>query len=906
MTHGMDATERATTPSGDPIMTAKFLVPAVKAQVVPRPRLFEQLTDGVRGPLTLVSAPAGSGKTVLASAWATSGDAPGPVVWLTLDEEDHDAGVFWSYVLAGLLRAGVDTAGVGEPERLDTVEHSLLVRLAAALSERAAPVVLVLDNAEALTLQQVFDDLDFLLRHSAGHLRLVLVTRVDPNFPLPQYRLDGSVTEIRFPELAFTLDEARQLLAGQEPELSDTAVLAFSYRTRGWAAGLRLVGVDDGHGGQVDDQADYDGSDIAAYFRTEVLDAQPPGVRDVLLSTSVVDVVHPDLAVALTGSRQAASTLRELAQASAFIDAVPGDEEAYACHPLARDLLRARLRHDSPSRMRRLHRKAARWLAESGHTTEAVQQYAAADDWEAAANLLVVDRAFGRLLVSTPATGIAELFTGMPVATAGPAAAVAAAATDVLHGHLEAADKNLRRADELVTRGAAALSDLPLAIAVTAMTRAALAGDSGDALGAAALVQDLQAALPGSPDPDTTALTLFATGRGQFVLGELARAADGFTAAARAASGDRSPGLHRHALAQLALVEAVAGHLTAAVDAASRALGEEDPPEGSPHEPRRGTLGVCAAHVALAWVAVDRGDPVAAGEYVEAASADHDGLADPVCAAALALVRSRLMRSAGDLGGALRVLTHWRERRTEGSPEWLRRRFEVAEALTLLADGCPGAAESQLRRFTTPDAPACLLAHGWVKLATGGAAESWRTARRVSRETALPLELVVEAHLLAAASALALSRPEAAAAGVDEAVRLASAEGLRRPFDEVPLRLEALLRQREQHRSHQPLRETEPPPARLVPRQRHEPSGAPRVGETAPAPLASGVIIQPLTEREREVLVYLDQLLPTEEIAAHMFVSVNTVKTHVRAILRKLAAERRNEAVRRARELGLI
>src|SRR3954468_1137817 len=289
---GMGVPERATTPPGDPIMTAKFLIPAAKAPVVPRPRLFDRLTGAVRGPLTLVSAPAGSGKSVLVSTWATSGEAPGPLVWISLDEEDHQPGVFWSYVLAGLLRAGVDSGKMNRPDRVEGVEHSLLVRLAAALSERSAPVVLVLDNAEALTRQQIFDDLDFLLGHSAGRLRLVLVTRVDPNLPLPQYRLAGSVTEIRFPELAFTPDEARQLLAGRKPELSDTAVLAFSYRTRGWAAGLRLVGVQDGHGGQVDDAVDFAGTDIALYFRTEVLDAQPPRVRDLLLSTSIVDVLY--------------------------------------------------------------------------------------------------------------------------------------------------------------------------------------------------------------------------------------------------------------------------------------------------------------------------------------------------------------------------------------------------------------------------------------------------------------------------------------------------------------------------------------------------------------------------------------------------------------------------------------
>ena len=227
----------------------------------------------------------------------------------------------------------------------------------------------------------------------------------------------------------------------------------------------------------------------------------------------------------------------------------------------------------------------------------------------------------------------------------------------------------------------------------------------------------------------------------------------------------------------------MAGHLTAAVDGASRALAEEDPrtthrtssgrQPSVRRSPRRPGLGGGGAL-----------RPPAAGAQVEAASADHGGLADPVCAAALALVRSRLMRAGDDLAGALRVLTHWRERRAHGTPSWLHRRFEVAEALTLLADGRPEDAESRIQQSTTPEAPACLLAYGWITLATGGAAESWRTARQVSRETAIPLELVVEAHLLAAAGALALSRPEAAGAGVDEAVRLASGEGLRRPFGE--------------------------------------------------------------------------------------------------------------------------
>jgi LuxR family transcriptional regulator, maltose regulon positive regulatory protein len=927
MSTGNDSTDRATTPSGDPIMTAKFLVPAVTAPVVPRPRLFERLTAGVRGQLTLVSAPAGSGKTVLVSSWVRSCEAPGPVVWISLEEEDQLPGVFWSYVLAGLRRAGVETGRVIPPERTDVVRHALLVALAALLCERPAPVVLVLDNAESLTRQQVFDDLDFLLRHTAGRLRLVLVTRVDPNMALPQYRLEGAVTEVRFAELAFTPEEARPLLAGRRPQLSAAAVAAFSHRTRGWAAGLRLVSVDGSDDGGVDDRADFTGTDIAVYFRHEVLDAQPARVRDVLLATSVVEVLYPELAVALSGLREAGPTLRELAQASVFLDPVPGPGEAYAYHPLVRDLLRAQLRAESPSKVRRLHRKAARWLTDAGRTAEALEQSAAADDWEAAAELLVVSGAVGPMLVAA-SPGIGEVFARMPAGTPGPAAAVAAGAAAVLLGDLDATEKHLRRAEELVGAGPATDAALPLALAVTAAARAALAGDADEALAGAGAVQDLLAGEPTTSAPAAAALALFAAARARLIHGDFADARGLFTTALEAEEpGSAGSGAvragdawRRHLLAQLALVEAADGRLEAAARAAGAAL--DGGADVTDHQPAH--VGLAAAHVSLAWVAADRGELERADEHVRAARACAAGWPDPVCAAALALVRSRLLRLGGDRAGALRLLALWRDRRSARTPSWLALHMDAAEARALVADGRPDAAESLLRGSATQGAPECLLAHGWAKLATGGAAESWRTARQVSRMGAVPLELLVEANLLGSAGALALSRPEAAAASVDEALRLASAEGLRRPFEEAPARLRAVLSQREHHRRAEGPRRPEAP-------RRPEPAGRAQAPGTSPAPPSpalpvprspaaqhgpnanapaadakGGVIIQPLTERELEVLIYLDQLLPTDEIAARMFVSVNTVKTHVRAVLRKLAAERRNDAVRRARELGLV
>jgi len=365
-------------------MIAKFLVPAPNGPMLRRRRLVERLSAAVaERPVTLVCAPAGSGKTILAGSWVSSGMFPGPVVWISLDEDDERPGIFWTYVLTGLQRGGVDVEGVGVPRSADSVGRSTLVRLAARLSECAQPVVMVLDNADALSGRQLADDMDFLLRHTGGRLRLVVLARVDPALPLPLYRLERLVAEIRFRDLAFTLGEARELLRARSRNLSENAVHTVSDRTRGWAAGLRLTELPDGRGDTGErERTVLADDDLAAYFRSEVLGKQPPNVRDVVLATSVVDVVPAELARHLSGSKSAGIILRTLAQQAAFVEPAPGTSEVYRYHPVVRDLLVAHLRSEYPRRWRRLQLKAARWFESSGRTVDAVQQYAAAGKGE--------------------------------------------------------------------------------------------------------------------------------------------------------------------------------------------------------------------------------------------------------------------------------------------------------------------------------------------------------------------------------------------------------------------------------------------------------------------------------------------------------------------------------------------
>lgn len=877
------------TARGAPMMSAKFrLAQVVHPKVVIRQRLLDLISEGTAGPFTVVSAPAGAGKTVLLSSWVESGLSPGSVTSITLSEQDDDPVVFWSYVLEGLTRSGLPLPVSGSPPAAGELDHSMLTRLAACLSEQPKPYVLILDRAEVLTRPEVLDGLDFVMGYAAPQLRVVFATRVDPGLPLHRYRLAGAVVEIRADDLAFTLPEAQQLLAGHDINLSDKATAVLTDRTRGWAAGLRLAAMSIQHradGDEIIDRFGGDRSDVAEYLLAEVLDAQTPAVRDFLLRTSLVDALWPGLAEELSDRRDAGRVLATLAHANAFVDRSDGGAIRY--HPLFRQLLRTQLAYEAPGDVAGLHGRAARWLADAGHVHDAVRHATAAREWAYAASILVGHAALHGLLAGPDRDGLAALFCGMPNDVLGADAAVVSAALSLARSDPEAAGKHLARAYEYVD------NDDPRHTTATHLAIAAVE------LVVAESRADVTAALPAAAEAEARADELAAAGtavpaallalvrarRGAILLwaGDLASAASMVTAGLQAADLADADHLRLECLSHMALIEALRGRSRRAADAARAAVALADRC-GLDHRDRP-----ASPDVALAWTYAEACDLAAARSHADRAAAGSTRA--PVAAAALGLVRARMLRLRGDPAGAVAVLVETlRTAPAVPVPRWLRARLVAAEETLHLAGDQHDRAVQALEESEYADHPATQVALGAARLTRGDLAAAGAAAAQVLAQDTLPLDIRVEAWLLRASCALEGGRLQAAGNALDQALRLAKPEHLRRPVIEAPSQLRRFLRQNEDLSA----RHAWLGAAVVTPHTDH------RDGAAAP------VIVEALTEREREVLRYLAALLSTDEIARTMFVSVNTVKTHVRGILRKLCAGRRNEAIRRARELGLI
>ncbi|MEV7181321.1 LuxR C-terminal-related transcriptional regulator [Kitasatospora sp. NPDC093679] len=868
------------------MLAARFAAPPVPRTFVRRERLADRLTAGLQRPLVLVNGPAGAGKTLLVADWAARAALPGPLVWLTLERGDEAPGVFWAQLLAALRHGGIPLpADVAGPARAAEVDLALPDRLAAGLNGRGAPVVLVLDEFEHVTSPAVAEALDGLLRHAAGGLRLVLISRDEPLLPLHRYRAADAVAEIRGTDLAFTAEETGVLLTRHGLALSEEGVQALTRRTEGWAAGLRLCALatentDDPEGCLREFEAGN--STVADFLLAEVLQAQPAETQDLLLRTSILERTHTGLADALTGRRDAARILEELRHANAFV--TPLGHAWYRQHTLFAEILRVHLRARHPGLEQELHRRAAHWLHDAGRLADALPHAAAAGDWETAADWLVDDLAVGQLLAGLDAARLGALFARMPERADGPAVALVRAARALARWDVDRGLAHLGRADELAPPGTGSAA-ARLSSAVLRVLAARLLGSADMAENAAESAAELEHEVPEErlrAHPELKALLLAGLGSAQLWEGRFDAARAGLTAAAEAAGGAAQAAVRHESLGRLALIDLLLGspgraeaHAVEAIAEAARC--------GLPPSAHSGV-----GHLVLAEIAFDRDDLAVARTALERAEAGSGARRDPLLVVGLAVLKAKLLLNSGDARGALLTLAAAERPAPADKPSpWARERIALGQCAAQLAAGDPVAALRVLSAAGEGPEPAVAAAQ--AHLAANDPRAALAALDAVPARAVRPA-VAVRAQLVRARAASAFGDPAAAHRLLAQALAAARPDRLRRPFREAGPWVRRLLQERPAlAHAHGWL------PRDLV-------AGLPRPGD-APAPAP---VVEQLSEREHDVLVRVAQLMSTDEIAADLHLSVNTVKTHLKSINRKLCATRRGEAVRRARQLHLL
>ena len=878
----------------DPVLTSKITTPSVPRWAVQRRRIDKLIARGARRPLTVITGPPGAGKTMALALWADA--YPGTVAWVTLDDYDNRPRVFWSYVITALRRAGIAVPkALSATARGHAVDHMFLLRFASAMAAQNPPVTLVLDDLHLLTEPKVLDGLGYVLRNAGRGLHLVTASRMDPLLPVHQYRLSGQLTEIRANDLVFSILEARLLLAQHGITLSAESLERLRRRAEGWAAGLRLAAISMTEHPDPDQfikEFVVEDSAVTGYLVQEVLNAQPAHVRHFLLRTSILDRVSADIAGELADDEPAPDALPALARANAFV--LPVGHGWYRYHSLLAAVLRLKLRHDCPDRLPDLHLRAARWYRRNGWLAEAVRHAGYADDWQFAAQTVVDELVVSQLIEPRGNEQLADGFRRMPHEPKWtvPQPLLVAAAIELSQGQDDSSGASLDAAERILEQ-LPAEAEIPSRLAA-AMVRLALSRRTGDldaAAAAAARAETLLGAVPEdllARHPEIYPQVLSGRGAVEFWSGHLDASAATLEAGVAAACASGSANERADCLGHLALLEALRGRLNHAEELTADAAGT---PENNGDEPLQRVSS--AAEVALACVHTERNELTLAGARLKQADEALRARPDKLISAAACLVAARRSLAGGRAAVAAEIVG--RARHGWSPPSWLDHRLRLLEssvcaavsdtdsAVDLAASAGPG---------SCLDAAAA-LARAWLAAGDPQAARHALASVSAGAEAADWVRLegwLVDAQLSYGGGDSARGRQS-----LEHALRLGGPERLRLPFALQRNWIRPALR-----------RDPE-----LADAYRHllapdlvSPAGGaaaqPGAGQAAP------LIVERLSEREREVLAHVSAMLSTAEIATEMYISVNTVKTHLKSIYRKLAATHRGEAVRRARQLELL
>jgi len=879
----------------DPLLRSKITKPSLPDWLVSRSRIEKRIAQGVQGPLTVVSGPPGAGKTMAIASWAAN-CGPRPVAWVTLDDYDNEPRIFWSYVVEALHQAGVAVSGAAATlAQGEATGYVFLLRLASALAANDPPMILVLDDLHLLSEPTTLGGLAYVLRNARSGFHLVVASRIDPLLPLHHYRLTGDLTEIRASDLAFSVPEAALLMAQHGITLPAESLEYVTMRDEGWAAGLRMAAMSmDGHPDPEQFVKNFVAEDsaVAGYLVEEVLNTQPADLRNLLLATSILDQVNADIAGELVADEHAASALPALAGANAFVQ--PVGRGWYRFHSLFKDVLRLKLRREQPGKVADLHRRAARWHQQNGNLADAVRHASYADDQQLAARILIDELALGQLMGPRDNGLLTDGFPPGSDIPARPQSLLAAAATALSDARDNAGEAYLSVGERLLER----LPDdqeVPsrLAAAVIHLALARRRGDLHAAAVAAARAENLLARIPESllvRHPEAHAHVLSGRGVVELWSGNLGRAALLLDRAASLLDAAAAPGNDDEratCYGYLALLEALRGRLSHAAElAAAGIVAPGDSGSGPPS---------ASAAVALALVHLERNELNDSRRRLKSVDTALRAHPDKLLSAVAGLVAARGSLAEGRAQTAAEMVG--RARNGWSPPPWLDGMLTVAESQAYAAAGDIETAVDAARRAGPESALAAAVALARALLAAGnlGAASQALGGATEAPPDEAPDRTQLEAWLADALLGFRSGDQARARRSLQRALRLGEPERLRLPFAmERSWIRPALRRHPDLARAHRQLLG----PGLVGPA--FFPAQPPSTDQAAP------MVVEQLTDRERDVLRRVAEMLSTAEIAAEMYISVNTVKTHLKSIFRKLGAADRRKAVRRARQLKLI
>jgi LuxR family transcriptional regulator, maltose regulon positive regulatory protein len=623
------------------IVRSRLHVPEAAPYHLGRERLSGLLASST-APLTLLSAPAGSGKTALAAEWARRLDGARNVVWVNCHGGDGDP---WADVARGMGGNAPEPAAARPPRRRRPA-RILVEQVLEAAGRSALPWTVFLDGYDVRSTDAA-EELDRLLTYAGDELQVVLTSRADPILPLHRYRLDDALLEVRAADLAFTDAEAAALLLAAGVELAPDDLHALNERLAGWAAGLRFaLPTLAGHAAPrslVSSAVTYNGN-INAYLVEEVLDAQPTDLRELILATSVPDTLPPGLLEELAGA-PAAPTARRLMRANVFLERTPGDESCLRYVPFFRDLVRAQLAYEMPERFRRLQRTVAAWYAAHGGWEQAVAHLGHAEERVNCAALLVDHLLVGRLLCERRGDSFRRLIANTPSPTvAGASWHLLRAASALADGDHEGCSAHLDAAREAgVPEGRGAVT-----VAVLEAVLADAVPDGRRTEQLAARAEEALAAQRRPTDPgadDTAAVLLLARARAALRLGAVERADQLLEAALDSPTASWSATFRCLCLAHAALLHAHTGPVGRATEEADEAVAAAHPGVAT------GAL-VTTAHLARAYTAIAAGDHAGASAEL----AETSTRPDPLWQVVHAVVEAALERAGGATGESLACL----------------------------------------------------------------------------------------------------------------------------------------------------------------------------------------------------------------------------------------------------------